>query len=426
MKNRPTVFIGSSAEGLHIAEAVQILLDRYAEVTLWSQGVFELNKGYLESLNDSLDNFDFAILVLTADDLTRSRKTESPSPRDNVLFELGLFMGRLGRDRCFFVYDETQNIKLPTDLMGVNTATYAPHESGNLESALGSTCTRIRRVITSLGSRQQPLNTSRPESGTNPHNTVGRFLNSGSQNNLDSTEQPTGQDNPTELSVKAPWYRPLVSQWKLVVVLILSGILLGLLLARALTYFSLPSGSSTVNMDPPRPAPSVTPYSSGEKDQNVVQPSQPGEYEGYWLEKYKDGKNDVYAIAKIQYNPVTRNLEFSGTSYDKNLSIVGRWHSVQAHFEKGQYDYLFEGESFNPGPTKKGGLRKGAGGIFFDTNAHGKGHFLSMKDDREPRSLELFKILDEDAARLAGQAPTELVRKLYADPGYFGRVTSVR
>jgi hypothetical protein len=49
-----------------------------------------------------------------------------------------------------------------------------------------------------------------------------------------------------------------------------------------------------------------------------------------------------------------------------------------------------------------------------------------MKDDHEPRPLELFKILDEDAARLAGQAPTELVKKLVADPGYFGNVTSPR
>lgn len=157
----------------------------------------------------------------------------------------------------------------------------------------------------------------------------------------------------------------------------------------------------------------------------AVQPSRPSEYEGYWLEKYKDGNNDVYAIAKTQYNNVTRYLEFSGTSYDKSLSVVGRWHSVQAHFEKGQYDYLFEGESFNPDPTKRG-LRKGVGGIFFNTNAHGKGHFLSMKDDREPRPLELFKILDEDAARLAGQAPTELVKRLFADDGYFARVTAVR
>ena len=44
----------------------------------------------------SLDRFDFAILVLTADDLVASRDVLSTAPRDNVLFELGLFMGGLG------------------------------------------------------------------------------------------------------------------------------------------------------------------------------------------------------------------------------------------------------------------------------------------------------------------------------------------
>lgn len=151
---RPSVFVGSSGEGLRIAQAIQVLLDRDCEVEIWSQGVFGLTHGTLESLVLALERFDFAVLVLTADDLTISRGTERPAARDNVVFELGLFVGGLGRDRTFMVYDRTVPPSLPTDLAGTTAATFEPHSSGNLESALGAACTRIQRAIERLGVRE--------------------------------------------------------------------------------------------------------------------------------------------------------------------------------------------------------------------------------------------------------------------------------
>ena len=106
-RRRPSVFVGSSTEGLNIAKAVQVLLDLSCEVTIWSQGVFGLSHGTLESLVNSVDDFDFAIIVLTPDDLIISRDAIQPTGRDNVLFELGLFMGALGRERTFIIYDRT-------------------------------------------------------------------------------------------------------------------------------------------------------------------------------------------------------------------------------------------------------------------------------------------------------------------------------
>lgn len=154
---RSTVFIGSSAEGLAIAEAIQLNLDYACEVTIWSQGVFGLGEGNLESLVDRLDSFDFAILVLTPDDTTISRDNTEQSPRDNVLLELGMFIGALGRKRSFIVYDRGQAMKLPSDLAGVTSATYQMHSDGNLQASLGAATTLIKGTIQQEGRRRTKI-----------------------------------------------------------------------------------------------------------------------------------------------------------------------------------------------------------------------------------------------------------------------------
>jgi hypothetical protein len=151
---KPSVFIGSSSEGHRIGQEIQVLLDNFCEAEIWSQGVFGLTQGTLESLVMALDRFDFAILILTADDLTFSRGTERAAARDNVLFELGLFIGGLGRQRTFLLYDRSNPPSLPSDLAGVTAATFEPHFSGNLRAALGAACTQIQNAIERLGTRE--------------------------------------------------------------------------------------------------------------------------------------------------------------------------------------------------------------------------------------------------------------------------------
>ncbi len=148
---KPVVFIGSSTKGEFIAYAIQENLEKDADVQVWTQGIFELGSSYLESLIKELDTADFAILVLTEDDITISRNHQTTAPRDNVLFELGLFMGRLGRDRSFFVYDKNKNLKIPSDLSGISGATFAMHQSGNVAASLGAACNKIRKAIMSTG-----------------------------------------------------------------------------------------------------------------------------------------------------------------------------------------------------------------------------------------------------------------------------------
>lgn len=153
-------------------------------------------------------------------------------------------------------------------------------------------------------------------------------------------------------------------------------------------------------------------------------PPPPDKLEGQWVEKYKDGENDIYAIAGIRYNSEAKYLEFSGTAYDVSLTVVGRWRSIQARLDRDQYDYLFEGESWNRLDSSRQGLRKGVGGIFFDSPNHGTGKFLSIRDDKVPRGFEIHRILNEDAAQESINNPKGLIQKFYEDPMYFKKVTS--
>src|SRR5215471_16177317 len=101
------VFIASSSEGLAVAETTQRLLQQKlrdkAEVLIWNQETFEPTKTYIESIEQELEKVDFAVLVLTEDDEQLYRKTKAFVPRHTVVFELGLFIAKLGRERSFYI-----------------------------------------------------------------------------------------------------------------------------------------------------------------------------------------------------------------------------------------------------------------------------------------------------------------------------------
>ena len=150
---KPKLFIGSSVEGLNVAYAIQQNLTHDAEATVWDQGVFELSKTTIESLINVVDVVDFGIFVFSPDDTIVMRGNESTTVRDNVLFELGLFVGKLGRDRVFYVVPDGSSVHIPTDLMGVTPGKYDPNrEDKSIQAATGSACNQIRIKINKLGS----------------------------------------------------------------------------------------------------------------------------------------------------------------------------------------------------------------------------------------------------------------------------------
>lgn len=144
---RPRVFIASSVEGLPIAEALEVDLQFFADVTIWEQGVFHPSQGSLSALDEVAGQSDFAIAVLTPDDMTTKRGRTYAVPRDNVIFELGFFMGRLGIDRTFMVSSRDNPPTLPSDLQGVTSVTYAERADGNMEAAVGPAAIQIREAM---------------------------------------------------------------------------------------------------------------------------------------------------------------------------------------------------------------------------------------------------------------------------------------
>ncbi|WP_169558637.1 TIR domain-containing protein [Myxococcus stipitatus] len=150
----PLMFLGSSTEGLLIAKEIQLNLKHTTTVRIWTNGVFGPSGVPVDDLIKQVDACDFAAFVFGPDDTTISRKELLDAPRDNVVFELGLFMGRVGRERAFIIKEQSTEIKIPSDLLGITPITYIARPGDkDLSAALGPACTEIENVIKRVGTR---------------------------------------------------------------------------------------------------------------------------------------------------------------------------------------------------------------------------------------------------------------------------------
>lgn len=144
-KITPNIFIGCSVEGRREAMLLQEGFDQYLAArylnssTIWWQGFFDLSFSTLESLVEKAHSFTHAVLVLTPDDMLLKRADDVIAARDNVVFELGLFMGALGRKRTFIVAE--RSVRLPTDLAGIATADFQQ------DANMGPVITKLLRAM---------------------------------------------------------------------------------------------------------------------------------------------------------------------------------------------------------------------------------------------------------------------------------------
>lgn len=143
------VFIGSSSEGLPIANAIQENLQRDAYCDVWTQGIFGLGQTTMDALLQAVTDHDFGVFVLSPDDIQVIRNNAYSAARDNVLLESALFMGRYAKDRAYLVKPMgVRDFHIPTDLLGVTLAEYDQgHLVTNPVAALGPASNQIRAAI---------------------------------------------------------------------------------------------------------------------------------------------------------------------------------------------------------------------------------------------------------------------------------------
>ncbi len=151
-RSQPVVFIGSTVEGLPTARNIQANLthDPFV-VKVWEKGIFNAGATPIEDLVKIVSECDFGVMVVTPDDKVESRNESYGAPRDNVIFELGLLIGGIGRERTFIVRPRKANIKIPTDLLGVTPVTFDDTKPSWQETEIPIASNEIRTQIVKLG-----------------------------------------------------------------------------------------------------------------------------------------------------------------------------------------------------------------------------------------------------------------------------------
>lgn len=124
------IIMFSSKEGLDLAQHVQkSFYPKEFSAKLWTNGFFEFSKPYINNFTAIDKDYDFAMFIISNDDVVRYRNKKYFKPRDNVIFELGLCVGAFGLSKIFIAKPDF--VTLPTDMLGVSVYDYFIDEDIN-------------------------------------------------------------------------------------------------------------------------------------------------------------------------------------------------------------------------------------------------------------------------------------------------------
>jgi predicted nucleotide-binding protein len=130
---RPKIFIGSSSEAKQVAVTASEILNDDVIPDIWDMSpYFKPMHGTFDALLSAAKGYDFALFIMSPDDRIESRGEKLASTRDNILFELGLFVGAIGPDRVFAVVQNSAQqdkiVKMPSDLLGLTIPRFKENE----------------------------------------------------------------------------------------------------------------------------------------------------------------------------------------------------------------------------------------------------------------------------------------------------------
>ena len=146
MNKKFRIFIGSSSEQENCSRYLQITLNEWSHSEIWSNGTFSPMETNIESIEKNFPLFDLFIFIVTPDDIIKSRTKKYYSPRDNVIFEIGVAMGMKGRHSTFMVSPKNINIKLPSDIKDLHIIKY-DKDAPNLRAEFSMVSTLIKESI---------------------------------------------------------------------------------------------------------------------------------------------------------------------------------------------------------------------------------------------------------------------------------------
>jgi hypothetical protein len=142
---KPRIFLGSSGQQAELLDALTTGLDHVADVEPWTT-TFNPGTSTLDRLVELTGEVDFAAFIFAQDDWTTHGEAPGmASPRDNVVFEAGLFGGKIGMRRTFILHAD--GAKLPSDLLGLTCVRYTATTPDAVEEIAG----KIRNAIEAEG-----------------------------------------------------------------------------------------------------------------------------------------------------------------------------------------------------------------------------------------------------------------------------------
>jgi predicted nucleotide-binding protein len=148
---RPRLLLGSSAAALPIAREIQAGLAADSIVAkLWTDRVFDASSFILDSLQSVMETMDFAVVLLAPDDLAAAGGEVPAALRDDLIFQLGVFVGSLGRERVALVVPQGAGTGIPVELLETPPIELA---AGDPAAGMAALCAALSALIRVSGPR---------------------------------------------------------------------------------------------------------------------------------------------------------------------------------------------------------------------------------------------------------------------------------